>query len=60
MTLSSNVKNPDFHELDPFIYVAGEYEEAPAEIRKEFEEGVFDEAKRWTAASRCRSQVSDR
>ena len=36
----------DFHEVDPFIYAASEYEDRPAD-RQFFEEEILKEAKRW-------------
>jgi hypothetical protein len=46
--VSLSVDDPQFHELDPFIYAASEYEERPNE-KALFEIGVRREATRFAA-----------
>jgi hypothetical protein len=43
------VNDPDFHDLDTFIYAADEWEEERPEDRGFFDEIIVQEAHRWAA-----------
>lgn len=47
------VSDPSFHELDPFIYSASEYEERP-EDHAFFEAMIVQEAEQWVGVDRSR------
>jgi hypothetical protein len=46
MATARAASDPDFHDLDPFIYAASEMEDRPQDWRF-FEEAIIDQAKRW-------------
>jgi hypothetical protein len=44
------VDDPEFHDLDAFVYAKDEYEDRP-EDRAHFANEIVEEAKRWSTAS---------
>lgn len=45
-SVAIKVRREGFHDLDPFVYAASEYEDRPAE-RRFFEQAIVEEAGRW-------------